>query len=64
MCYNPTTPLMIQPQVLILQPGLAECAKLLKSAAPRMGVLGVLDSSKGALQLLKFKMLINKKQKR
>ena len=55
---------MIQPQVLVLQPGLAECAKPLKSAAPRMGVLGVLDSSKRALQLLKFKMLINKKQKR
>ena len=27
---NPTTPLTIQPQALILQPGLAECAKPLK----------------------------------
>ena len=32
---------MIQP----LQPGPAECAKPPKSAAPRMGVQGVLDSS-------------------
>ena len=40
----------------------AECAKTFESAAPRMGMLGVLDSSMSALQLPMPNTLVNKKQ--
>ena len=43
--------LTIQPQNFIFQPGPAECAKPLKSAAPRMGVQGVLDFTDGVTEV-------------
>ena len=48
----------------LVPPAAAEWAKPSGSAAPRMGVQGVLDSSMRALQLLKFKKLTTKMQLR
>ena len=44
-------PLTIQPQVLILQPGPAERAKVFRSAALRIGVQGVLDFTSGVAEI-------------
>ena len=44
--------------------GPAECARRLESAAPRMGVQGVLDLEKEALELLKPNMLMSEMLKR
>ena len=44
-------------------PGPAECAVAIESAAPRMGVQGVLDLHMESLKLLKLNMFINKMQK-
>ena len=52
MALGDPQPLTIQPQIIVLQPGPAECAKPLKSAAPRMGVHGVLDCTNGVAEVI------------